>query len=60
MPKQKSKKVGRPRLYDEPKTTHSIKATQTAWNGLKYLAASSELSLSEYLEFLGKTGVLPE
>lgn len=53
------RKVGRPRLYSEPKTTHSIKATNTAWNGLKRLAAVSGLSLSEYLEYLGKTGTLP-
>ncbi len=59
MTEQKNKKVGKPRLYSEPKTTHSIKATNTAWNGLKCLAASSGLSLSEYLESLGKTGMLP-
>ncbi|NEO48047.1 MAG: hypothetical protein F6K55_29555 [Moorea sp. SIO4A3] len=59
MGKQKSRRVGRPCLYEEPKTTHTIKATNTAWNGLKQLAAKADLSLSEYLESLGRTGVLP-
>ncbi|NET85835.1 MAG: hypothetical protein F6J94_29280 [Moorea sp. SIO1F2] len=59
MAKQKSRKAGRPWLHGEPKTTHTIKATNTAWNGLKQLAAKAGLSLSEYLESLGKTGILP-
>ncbi|NEO01161.1 MAG: hypothetical protein F6K50_38835 [Moorea sp. SIO3I7] len=52
-------KVGRPRLHEEAKKSYSIKATETGWQGLKLLAACSGLSLSEYLEFLGRTGTLP-
>ncbi|NEO62962.1 MAG: hypothetical protein F6J98_21995 [Moorea sp. SIO4G2] len=59
MAKSKAKKVGRPCLHGEPKTAHTIRTTDTAWKGLKQLAVEARLSLSEYLESLGKTGVLP-
>ncbi|NEO91419.1 MAG: hypothetical protein F6K56_14730 [Moorea sp. SIO3G5] len=51
--------MGRPSIHGERKKTYSIKATKTAWDGLKDLAASSGLSLSEYMETLGRTGRLP-
>ncbi|NEO35861.1 MAG: hypothetical protein F6J90_05780 [Moorea sp. SIOASIH] len=60
MSKQIRIKVGRPRLHEEAKKSYSIKATETGWQGLKRLAACSGLSLSEYLEFLGRTGTLPD
>jgi len=60
MSEQIKRKVGRPRLHKEAKKSYSIKATETGWRGLKNLAACSGLSLSEYLEFLGRTGTLPD
>nr|WP_083373662.1 hypothetical protein [Moorena producens] len=60
MTEQIKRKVGRPRLHEEPKQSYSIKATKTGWQGLKRLASCSGLSLSEYLEFLGRTGTLPD
>ncbi|NEO00337.1 MAG: hypothetical protein F6K50_34250 [Moorea sp. SIO3I7] len=59
MSNQIKRKVGRPRLHEEAKKSYSIKATETGWKGLKHLAACSGLSLSEYLEFLGRNGCLP-
>ncbi|NEO38300.1 MAG: hypothetical protein F6J90_18975 [Moorea sp. SIOASIH] len=59
MPEKIKRKVGRPRLHEEAKKSYSIKATEAGWQGLKRLAACSGLSLSEYLEFLGRTGTLP-
>ncbi|NEO91868.1 MAG: hypothetical protein F6K56_17130 [Moorea sp. SIO3G5] len=60
MSEEIKRKIGRPRLHEEAKKSYSIKATETGWRGLKLLAANSGLSLSEYLEFLGRTGTLPE
>ncbi|AOY78703.1 hypothetical protein BJP36_01145 [Moorena producens JHB] len=59
MPEQIRRKVGRPSIHGERKKTYSVKATKTAWDGLKKMAASSGLSLSEYIEVLGRTGKLP-
>ncbi|NEO17742.1 MULTISPECIES: hypothetical protein [unclassified Moorena] len=60
MTEQIRRKVGRPRLHEEAKKSYSIKATETGWQGLKRLAARSGLSLSEYIESLGRTGTLPD
>ncbi|WP_198953930.1 MULTISPECIES: hypothetical protein [Moorena] len=53
------KKSGRPCIHHEPKSAHTVRTTNAAWDGLKQMAAKAGLSLSEYLEAFGKTGVLP-
>ncbi|NEP36366.1 MAG: hypothetical protein F6K38_34635 [Moorea sp. SIO3B2] len=59
MAKTETKKMGRPCIHGEPKRAHTIRVTDKAWNGLKRLASVAGVSLSEYLEALGKAGVLP-
>ncbi|NEO79751.1 hypothetical protein [Moorena sp. SIO4G3] len=59
MSEKTKRKVGRPSFHGERKKSYSIMATKTAWGNLKKMAASSGLSLSEYLEVLGRTGTLP-
>ncbi|WP_293120104.1 hypothetical protein [Moorena sp. SIO4G3] len=51
--------MGRPCLHGQPKAAHTIRVTDTAWDGLKRLASETGVSLSEYLEALGKNGTLP-
>ncbi|NEQ85718.1 MAG: hypothetical protein F6K26_38120 [Moorea sp. SIO2I5] len=53
-------KIGRPPIHGKPKVAHTVRTTEKAWNGLKQLAIEAGLSLSEYLEALGKTGVMPK
>ena len=57
MSEKKSKKPGRPRLHGEVKNRHTIRVTDTAWEGIKYLAEDAGVSLSEYLEALGRMGL---
>ncbi|NEO89452.1 MAG: ribbon-helix-helix domain-containing protein [Moorea sp. SIO3G5] len=59
MPEKIARKVGRPSLHGERKKSYSVTATKLAWDGLKEMAASSGLSLSEFLETLGRTKRLP-
>lgn len=55
-----SRPPGRPRLHGELKNRHTIRVTDTAWEGLKILAKDSGVSLSEYFEYLGRLGVAQE
>ncbi|NEN99350.1 MAG: ribbon-helix-helix domain-containing protein [Moorea sp. SIO3I7] len=59
MPEKTIKKMGRPSLHGERKKSYSVTATREAWDGLKEMAAASGLSLSEFLERLGRTKKLP-
>jgi hypothetical protein len=45
---------GRPPDYDEPKTGHRVTVTQTGWLGAKKLIGSMDMSVSEFLEKLGR------
>ena len=54
---KKSRKPGRPRLHDEVKNRRTIRITDTAWEGIKKLAGDAGVSLSEYLEALGRMGL---
>ncbi|NEO45490.1 MAG: hypothetical protein F6K55_15700 [Moorea sp. SIO4A3] len=53
------KRTGRPPIHGEAKKSHTVRTTDAAWDGLKKMADKANLNLSEYLEFLGKTGRLP-
>ncbi|EGJ30528.1 MULTISPECIES: hypothetical protein [Moorena] len=59
MPEKPKRRVGRPSIYNESKKTYSVKVTKLAWDNLKELAKSAGLSLSEYVEYLGRNGKLP-
>ncbi|WP_168166515.1 MULTISPECIES: hypothetical protein [Moorena] len=54
-----TKKTGRPPIHGEAKKARTVRTTEAAWNGLKNMASKAGLTLSEYLEALGKTGLLP-
>ncbi|NES85742.1 MAG: hypothetical protein F6K10_32545 [Moorea sp. SIO2B7] len=53
MSKENKRKVGRPSLHGVRKKSYSVMATETAWNGVKEMAKTSGLSLSEFIETLG-------
>lgn len=53
------KRTGRPPIHGEAKKSHTVRTTDAAWDGLKKMADRAGLTLSEYLEALGKTGLLP-
>ncbi|NEQ86059.1 MAG: hypothetical protein F6K26_40035 [Moorea sp. SIO2I5] len=59
MPEKINKKVGRPSFHGVRKKSYSVMTTETAWNGLKEMAKEANLSLSEFLETLGRTKQLP-
>ncbi|UFP93238.1 hypothetical protein [Gloeobacter morelensis] len=44
----------RSRFYGEPKKTREVSVTETGWRGVRALAASLDLSVSELLERLGR------
>jgi hypothetical protein len=50
--------AGRPLEYDEPKTGHRVTVTKTGWNSAKQLISSMGMSVSEFLEQLGRGNVL--
>jgi hypothetical protein len=50
--------AGRPAEYDEPKTGHRVTVTKTGWNSAKKLIGSMGMSVSEFLEQLGRGNVL--
>ncbi|NEQ09324.1 MAG: hypothetical protein F6K63_05875 [Moorea sp. SIO1G6] len=52
------KRTGRPPIHGEAKKSHTVRTTDAAWDGLKEMADRAGLTLSEYLEALGKTGLL--
>ncbi|EGJ32974.1 MULTISPECIES: hypothetical protein [Moorena] len=56
---EKKRRVGRPSIYEESKKTYSVKVTKIAWGNIKNMAESSGLSLSEFMEYLGRNGKLP-
>ncbi|KAI9134991.1 hypothetical protein [Acaryochloris sp. CCMEE 5410] len=45
---------GRPLDYGEPKTGHRVSVTQTGWENAKQLINSMGMSVSEFLEELGR------
>ncbi|NJM67879.1 MAG: hypothetical protein HC851_20525 [Acaryochloris sp. RU_4_1] len=45
---------GRPLEYGEPKTGHRVTVTKTGWHNAKTLIASMGMSVSEFLEELGR------
>jgi hypothetical protein len=45
---------GRPLEYGEPKTGHRVTVTKTGWNSAKQLISSMGMSVSEFLEELGR------
>jgi hypothetical protein len=45
---------GRPLEYGEPKTGHRVTVTPTGWNNAKQLIDSMGMSVSEFLEELGR------
>ena len=45
---------GRPLEYDEPKTGHRVTVTKTGWDNAKELIGSMGMSVSEFLEKLGR------
>jgi hypothetical protein len=49
---------GRPTEYDEPKTGHRVTVTKTGWNSAKQLIGSMGMSVSEFLEQLGRGNVV--
>ena len=48
---------GRPREYDEPKAGHRVTVTRTGWESASKLIDSMGMSVSEFLEQLGRGGV---
>lgn len=54
MTRKSTKKMGRPTMHGETKQRHTVTMTNTAWKGLKRKAREANVSLSEYLEALGK------
>jgi hypothetical protein len=50
--------AGRPAEYDEPKTGHRVTVTKTGWNSAKKLIGSMGMSVSEFLEQLGRGQVM--
>ncbi|WP_168166510.1 MULTISPECIES: hypothetical protein [Moorena] len=51
-------RIGRQPIHGEPKVAYTVRTTEEAWDGLKQHGIEAGLSLSEYLEALGKTGVM--
>ncbi|NJM68154.1 MAG: hypothetical protein HC851_22030 [Acaryochloris sp. RU_4_1] len=49
---------GRPLEYGEPKTGHRVTVTKTGWHNAKKLISSLGMSVSEFLEELGRGNVL--
>jgi hypothetical protein len=45
---------GRPLEYGEPKTGHRVTVTKTGWDSAKKLIGSMGMSVSEFLEELGR------
>lgn len=45
---------GRPLEYGEPKAGHRVTVTPTGWNNAKQLIGSMGMSVSEFLEKLGR------
>jgi hypothetical protein len=45
---------GRPPDYPEPKEDHKVTVTQTGWSGVRKLAKSLDMSVSSFLEKLGR------
>jgi hypothetical protein len=45
---------GRPQKYDEPKKDKRLTITETGWNGAKTLIESMGMSVSEFMEQLGR------
>ncbi|MGR3279394.1 hypothetical protein ACSYAD_30470 [Acaryochloris marina NIES-2412] len=45
---------GRPLEYGEPKTGHRVTVTKTGWDSAKQLINSMGMSVSEFLEQLGR------
>lgn len=43
-----------PRLYDEKKSRHTVMVTPTGWLGLRELADSMGISISELIERVGR------
>jgi hypothetical protein len=49
---------GRPLDYDEPKKTRRLSVTETGWDSAQKLIRSMGMSVSEFLEQLGRGNVL--
>jgi len=49
---------GRPLDYDEPKKTRRLSVTETGWDSARKLIGSMGMSVSEFLEQLGRGNVL--
>jgi hypothetical protein len=50
--------TGRPPEYDEPKSGHRVTVTKTGWDSAQKLIRSMGMSVSEFLEQLGRGNVL--
>ena len=50
--------TGRPLEYDEPKTGHRVTVTRTGWDSAQKLIRSMGMSVSEFLEQLGRGQVM--
>lgn len=50
--------AGRPLEYDEPKAGHRVTVTKTGWESARKLIGSMGMSVSEFLEQLGRGNVL--
>ena len=51
---KKKEDVGRPSKYDEAKKQRTVWLTQSAWESLAQEAKNQGLSVSEYLEQMGR------
>jgi hypothetical protein len=51
---------GRPPRYEEPKQRRELTLSDPAWQGLQALAAAAGLSVSEFVERLGRGSLSPE
>ena len=49
---------GRPSEYDEPKKDRRLTITETGWSGVRKLIGSMDMSVSEFLEKLGRGQII--